>query len=94
MRDSFNLMSLAAMMLLHLKCFGLPSTVQIPNLSPPRNRKKLDRDNVNSYRPKIESEASSALGRQVTIGNLSLSLLTGSVEADNVAIADDPAFRC
>jgi AsmA protein len=48
--------------------------------------------NVNSYRPKIESEASSALGRQVTIGNLSLSLLTGSVEAANVAIADDPAF--
>ena len=48
--------------------------------------------NVNSYRPKIESEASSALGRQVTVGNLSLSILTGSVEADNVAIADDPAF--
>jgi len=48
--------------------------------------------NVNSYRPKIESEASSALGRQVTVGNLSLSLLSGSVTADNVAIADDPAF--
>lgn len=48
--------------------------------------------NVNSYRPKIESDASSALGRQVTVGNLSLSLLSGSIEADNVAIADDPAF--
>src|SRR5271157_1612688 len=47
---------------------------------------------VNSYRPKIESEASSALGRQVTVGNLSLSLLSRTVEADNVAIADDPAF--
>jgi AsmA protein len=50
------------------------------------------RINVNSYRPKIEADASSALGRQVTVGNLSLSILSGSVEADNVAIADDPAF--
>jgi len=48
--------------------------------------------NVNSYRPKIEADASSALGRQVTVGNLSLSILSGSVEAQNVAIADDPAF--
>jgi AsmA protein len=48
--------------------------------------------NVNSYRPKIESEASSALGRPVTVGNLSLSLLSGTVTAENVAIADDPAF--
>jgi len=48
--------------------------------------------NVNSFRPKIEAEASSALGRQVTVGDLSLSILTGSVGADNIAIADDPAF--
>src|SRR3974390_3010285 len=48
--------------------------------------------NVNSYRPKIEAQATSALGRQVTVGNLSLSLFSGSVEANNVAIADDPAF--
>src|SRR5271157_4061433 len=43
-------------------------------------------------RGKVESEASSALGRQVTIGDLSLSILSGSLEADNIAIADDPAF--
>jgi AsmA protein len=48
--------------------------------------------NVNSFRPKVESEASAALGRQVTVGNLSLSIFSGSVGADNIAIADDPAF--
>jgi len=48
--------------------------------------------NVNSFRPKIESEATAALGRPVTLGDLSLSILTGSVGVDNISIADDPAF--
>ena len=48
--------------------------------------------NVNSFRPRIESELSTALGRKVTVGNLSLSLLSGSLGADDIAIADDPAF--
>jgi AsmA protein len=48
--------------------------------------------NANSFRPKIESELTSALGRQVRVGNLSLSILSRSVVADNIAIADDPAF--
>jgi AsmA protein len=48
--------------------------------------------NFNSFRPKIESELGAALGRQVTVGNLSLSILSGSVVADKIAIADDPAF--
>src|SRR5438034_4223388 len=48
--------------------------------------------NVNRLRPTIESQASSALGRKVTIGNLKLSILTGSVSADDLSIADDPAF--
>ncbi len=48
--------------------------------------------NVNTFRPKLESELSSALGRQVTVGNLGLSLFSGSVSAENLAIADDPSF--
>src|SRR5260370_2662117 len=48
--------------------------------------------NVNSFRPKLESELSSALGRQVKVGNLSLSILSGSVSAEDLSIADDPAY--
>jgi AsmA protein len=48
--------------------------------------------NVNRYRPKVESAASTALGRQVTVGDLSLSIFTGSVGAHSVAIAEDPSF--
>ena len=48
--------------------------------------------NVNSFRPQIESSLTDALGRKVTVGNLSLSILSGSVGADDIAIADDPAF--
>lgn len=47
---------------------------------------------VNMFRPQIQSELTAALGRQVSIGNLHLSILMGSVSADDVAIADDPAF--
>jgi AsmA protein len=48
--------------------------------------------NVNSFRPRLESELTSTLGRQVKVGNLSLSVLTGSVSAKELSIADDPAF--
>jgi AsmA protein len=48
--------------------------------------------NVNNYRPQIESNLSSALGRPVKVGNLSLSILSGSVEANQLSIADDPKF--
>ena len=47
---------------------------------------------VNMFRPRIESELTNALGRKVTVGNLKLSLISGSLAADNIAIADDPAF--
>lgn len=48
--------------------------------------------NANAFRPKIESDLSGALGRQVKVGNLSLSLFAGGVTADDISIADDPAF--
>jgi AsmA protein len=48
--------------------------------------------NVNSFRPKIESEVTTALGRPVTLGEMSLSLFGGKVGVENVSIADDPAF--
>src|SRR6201999_473529 len=47
---------------------------------------------VNHFRPQIEQQASAALGRKVEIGNLSLSLFSGSLGADNLSIADDPKF--
>jgi AsmA protein len=47
---------------------------------------------ANTFRPTLESDLTSALGRQVKVGNLSLSLLSGSVSADDISIADDPAF--
>jgi AsmA protein len=47
---------------------------------------------VNQFRPTIEEKASAALGRQVQLGNLSLSLISGSLSADNISIGDDPKF--
>jgi len=48
--------------------------------------------NINSFRPKIESEVTNALGRPVTLRDLSLSILNGTVGVDDISIADDPAF--
>lgn len=47
---------------------------------------------ANLFRPRLESELSGALGRQVKVGNLSLSLFSGGVRADDISIADDPSF--
>jgi AsmA protein len=47
---------------------------------------------VNQFRPTIEEKASAALGRKVEVGNLSLSLISGSIGADNLSIADDPKY--
>jgi AsmA protein len=47
---------------------------------------------VNRFKPEIESRASAALGRKVQVGNLSLSLLSGSLGIDDLSVADDPKF--
>jgi AsmA protein len=47
---------------------------------------------VNQFRPALEQQLKSAVGRDVTIGRIKLALLSGSVAVENVTIADDPAF--
>jgi AsmA protein len=48
--------------------------------------------NINSFRPQLEARASAALGRKVKLGNLSLSILRGTLIANDIEVADDPAF--
>jgi AsmA protein len=48
--------------------------------------------NADTFRPKLQAQLSSALDRQITLGYLSFSLLKGSIVAQNISIADDPAF--
>ena len=47
---------------------------------------------VDKFRPTIEEKASQALGRNVQLGNLSLSLFSGSLSAETLSIGDDPKF--
>jgi AsmA protein len=49
----------------------------------------LDAD---SFRTRIESTLTTSLGRKVTLGKLDLSVLSGSLVAENTTLADDPAF--
>jgi len=48
---------------------------------------------VDKFRPTIEEKASAALGRKVELGNLSLSILGGSLGIDNLSVSDDPKFN-
>ena len=48
--------------------------------------------NADTFRPKIEDELSASLGRKVTLGHLSFSLITGSLVANDISIADDPSL--
>src|SRR5579859_245694 len=47
---------------------------------------------INEFRPSIEQKASQALGRKVQVGDLGLSLLSGSLSAQGLSIGDDPKF--
>jgi AsmA protein len=49
----------------------------------------IDADN---FRPTIEEKLSAALARKVSIGHLVLSIWRGELKADELSIADDPAF--
>ncbi len=48
--------------------------------------------NADAFRPKVEEQLTSSLGRKVALGHLSFSLLTGSLIAEKISVADDPAF--
>ena len=48
--------------------------------------------NGNQFRPVLEERLTAALGREVKIGDLKLSLFSGGASASDVSIADDPAF--
>jgi AsmA protein len=48
--------------------------------------------NANSFRPAIEKQLTTTLGRDVKLGNVSLSLFSGSLIARDLSVADDPAF--
>ncbi len=47
---------------------------------------------ANTFRPTIESRLTAALSRKVTLGELSLSVMTGSLVANDLTIAEDPKF--
>lgn len=48
--------------------------------------------NADRFRPQIEAALSDKLGRKVQLGHVSVSLFSGSLSADQISIADDPAF--
>ncbi len=48
--------------------------------------------NVDQFRPTLESDLSTALGRDVKLGNLHLKIFGGEVTADDLSVAEDPAF--
>jgi len=47
---------------------------------------------ANTFKPILERDLSGALGRKVEMGNIRLSVWSGSVAVDSLSVADDPAF--
>jgi AsmA protein len=48
--------------------------------------------NANTFRPAIERELASTLGRSVKVGDLSLSVFSGRMLSKDLSVADDPNF--
>jgi AsmA protein len=48
--------------------------------------------NVNQFKPTLETKLGAAMGRKVAIGDIGLSIISGSVTVKDVSVADDPAF--
>ncbi|HEV2201555.1 MAG TPA: AsmA family protein [Bryobacteraceae bacterium] len=48
--------------------------------------------NVDQFRPTLQADLSNALGREVKLGDLQLKILKGEVTADDLSVAEDPAF--
>ena len=48
--------------------------------------------NANTFRPAIEKQLTSVLGREVKLGDLKLPPFSGSLIAQDVSVADDPNF--
>jgi uncharacterized protein involved in outer membrane biogenesis len=49
--------------------------------------------NINQYHDRIQAELQKRLGRQVTLGNMHLSLFPPAFQVENATIADDPRFN-
>ncbi len=47
---------------------------------------------ANAFRPLLESNLASVLGREVKLGDLKLAFFSGALSANDLAIADDPVF--
>ena len=67
----------------------LAAAIALPILAAAAIRLFVD---ANTFRPMIEGRLSVALSRKVTLGALGLSVMTGSLVADDLAIAEDPKF--
>jgi AsmA protein len=68
---------------------GLAAAIALPILAAAALRLFVD---ANTFRPMIESRLTAALSRKVTLGALSLSVMTGSLAVNDLAIAEDPKF--
>ncbi len=47
---------------------------------------------ANQFRPRLEAALSQALGREVKLGDLELSIISGGVDAADLDIADDAVY--